>query len=172
MAPYTDKQELAWYAARTRHGQEVGLRDSLTGLGVESFVPVGRSRSARTGRMVEKPLIPGLVFLRSTKDGACALANERGLPLRYIIDCTTRTLLVVPDKQMQDFRTVLDLSTEEGGLLDEPLALGEKVRVTKGPLRGVEGFVLELQGRTYVVVGLLDAIYAKARVPRAWLERI
>ena len=41
-----------------------------------------------------------------------------------------------------------------------------------GVLAGVEGFVLELRGRTYVVVQLLDSWFAKASVPRAWLEPI
>ena len=56
--------------------------------------------------------------------------------------------------------------------MDRPLELGERVRVIKGILAGVEGFVLELRGRTYVVVRLLDSWFAKASVPRAWLEPI
>jgi len=56
--------------------------------------------------------------------------------------------------------------------VDQPLSVGERVRVTRGALKGVEGRVLELQGRTYVVVGLINCLYARARVPRAWLEKI
>jgi len=78
----------------------------------------------------------------------------------------------VRDKEMEDFRRVFDLSLEEGGLVDQPLSVGERVRVTRGALKGVEGRVLELQGRTYVVVGLINCLYARARVPRAWLEKI
>ena len=37
---------------------------------------------------------------------------------------------------------------------------------------GVEGRVLEFHGRTYVVVGLLGSWFARASVPRAWLEKI
>jgi len=81
-------------------------------------------------------------------------------------------MMVVPDKQMEDFRRVFDLSLGEGGLVDETLELGEKVRVTKGALRGVEGYVVELLGRTYVVVSLIGCLWARARVPRAWLEKI
>ncbi|MBR1435694.1 MAG: transcriptional regulator, partial [Bacteroidales bacterium] len=63
-------------------------------------------------------------------------------------------------------------SKDEGGLMDAPLALGDRVKVVRGPLRGVEGHVLELRGKIYVVVSLLDSIFAKADVPRAWLERV
>ena len=117
-------------------------------------------------------MVPCLVFLRTSKAEALELANGKMVPLRYIVDCATRTLLVVPDKQMDDFRRVMDLDTVKGGLMDEPLAVGERVRVVKGVLRGVEGRVLELLGRTYVVVSLLDCLYARARVPRAYLEKI
>ena len=130
------------------------------------------------GAMMEKVFLPrlasvnSLVFLRTTKNEACALANERALPVRYMIDCATRSLLVVPDKQMEDFRRVLDFSLEEGGLVEEPLCLGDRVRVIKGVLCGVEGYVVELHGKTYVVVRLLESIFAKARIPRSWLEKI
>lgn len=54
--------------------------------------------------------------------------------------------------------------------MDRPLELGDGVRVTRGPLKGVEGYVMELLGNTYVVVELLGCLWAKAKVPPAWLE--
>jgi len=160
-----------WFAARTRCGAELGVRDRLDRLGTEHFLPVEQLRRTRSRATYEHPLIPGLIFLRATKKQACALTNEMSLPVRYLIDPATHSLLVVPDKQLEDFRRVLDLSTEEGGLMDKPLELGDYVRVIKGMLRGVEGRVLEFHGEFYVVVELLGW-YARASVPRAWLEKI
>ena len=155
-----------WFAARTRYGQELKVRDRLEARGVEHFIPTVPSDGPRK----EKAAVSNLVFLRTSKPEALELANTGVIPVKYIVDCATRTLLVVPDKQMEDFRRVMDLSLEEGGLMDRPLALGDRVRVTKGPLRGVEGHVIEFQGRYYVVVSLLESLFAKARVPRSWLE--
>ena len=166
------QQECCWFAARTRCGAELSVAGRLDRLGVEHFVPTERRTRTRGGAGYEKALIPGLVFLRAGKREACELANEGLVPVKYLIDPATRSLMVVPDKQMDDFRRVLDLSTDEGGLMDRPLALGARVRVIKGVLSGVEGYVLELRGRTYVVVRLLDCWFAKASVPRAWLEPI
>ena len=160
-----------WYVARTRHGAEIGVRDRLAALGVEHFVPVRKSKGWR-GRNVERPVINCLVFVRATQAEALALIHERGLRADYIFDCATRKLMIVPDKAMDDFRRVLDLSTDEGGLIDRPLEMGEMVRVAKGPLQGIEGRVAELQGRHYVVVSLLDSLFARASVPRAWLETL
>lgn len=161
-------QQTYWWAARTRYGQELKVRDRLEARGVEHFIPVVPSSGPRK----EKAAVPNLVFLRTTKAEALELANMGVIPVKYIVDCVTRTLLVVPDKQMEDFRRVMDLSLEEGGLMDRPLALGDRVRVTKGPLRGVEGHVIEFQGRYYVVVSLLESLFARARVPRSWLETV
>ena len=155
--------EPCWYAARTRYGQELKIRERLVREGVEHFIPV---------RTDGRPAVTNLVFLKATKVEALELANTGVIPVKYIVDCATRTLLVVPDKQMEDFRRVFDLSLTQGGLVDEGLSLGDRVRVTRGVLKGVEGHVTEFHGRYYVVVSLLDSLFAKARIPRSWLERI
>ena len=157
-----------WYAARTRYGQELKVRDRLVREGVEHFIPTVPAEGPRK----EKAAINNLVFLKATKAEALDLANTGVIPVKYIIDCATRTLLVVPEKQMEDFRRVLDLSLDEGGLMEQPLSLGDRVKVVKGPLKGVEGHVIEFQGRYYVVVSLLDSLFARARVPKSWLEKI
>lgn len=165
------RDDRQWYVARTRHGSELGVRNRLASLGVEHFVPALRTRGWR-GRMVEKPVINCLLFVRASQADALALIHERGLPIDYIFDHATHRLMVVPDKAMEDFRRVLDLSTDEGGLVDRPLTQGQKVRVAKGPLQGVEGRISEIQGKNYVVVSLMDSLFARAAVPRAWLESV
>lgn len=168
----TQDNRICWFAARTRCGAELGVRARLNQLGAEHFLPTELRSRTRSRSRYERALIPGMIFVRGTKRQACAYANVDGVPVKYLIDPATHSLLVVPDKQMEDFRRVLDLSVEEGGLVHEALVLGDRVRVVKGALAGVEGHILELHGETYVVVGLLDCLFARARVPRAWLERI
>ena len=164
-------QAAYWYVARTRHGAEIGVRNRLSALGVEHFVPT-RKRKASRGRTAEEPLLTCLVFLKATRSQALDLIHFQGVKADYMFDCATHQMMVVPDKQMEDFIRVFQVSLEEGGLMDKPLSVGEKVRVTQGVLKGVEGYVLELQGKIYVVVSLLNSIFARARVPRAWLEKI
>lgn len=164
-------QAAYWYVARTRHGAEIGVRNRLSALGVEHFVPT-RKRKASRGRTAEEPLLTCLVFLKATRSQALDLIHFQGVKADYMFDCATHQMMVVPEKQMEDFIRVFQVSLEEGGLMDKPLSVGEKVRVTHGVLKGVEGYVLELQGKIYVVVSLLNSIFARARVPRAWLEKI
>ena len=164
-------QAAYWYVARTRHGAEIGVRNRLSALGVEHFVPT-RKRKASRGHTAEEPLLTCLVFLKATRSQALDLIHFQGVKADYMFDCATHQMMVVPDKQMEDFIRVFEVSLEEGGLVDKPLSVGEKVRVTQGVLKGVEGYVLELQGKIYVVVSLLNSIFTRARVPRAWLEKI
>ena len=98
------EESASWYAARTRFGQELKIRDRLVREGVEHFIPTVSADGPRK----EKAVISNLVFLKATKAEALELANTGVIPVKYIIDCATRTLLVVPDKQMEDFRRVLD----------------------------------------------------------------
>ena len=161
-----------WYVARTRHGREIGVRDRLDSLGVECFIPTRQRKASSGRRTVEVPAINCLVFLRATRQDALDLIHYRGVPADYLFDCATHQMMTVPEKQMDDFRRVFEASISEGGLVDQPLAVGEQVRVVRGPLKGVEGRVLELQGKIYVVVGLMNCIFARARVPRAWLVKV
>ncbi len=161
-----------WYVAKTRHGREILVRDRLSILGVENFVPTRRRKAYRGNKTVEEPVINSIVFLKASREEALDLIHYRGVQADYLFDCATHQMMTVPQKQMEDFQRVFDLSLESGGLVDRPLQVGERVRVIRGPLKGVEGRVIELQGRTYVVVSLLNCIFARARVPRAWLEKI
>lgn len=160
----------AWYAARTYSGQELVVKRRLSSAGIEHFIPVRKVRNSR-GKFKDHPVISCLVFIRATKQCACELRAVDRMPVFYLFDYARHTMLTVPDKQMDDFRRVLEADIEEGGLVDKPVAIGERVRVTEGPLKGVEGNVLELQGRLYLVVGLMNCLFARARVPRAWLEK-
>ena len=164
--------EVRWFAARTGRCQELSVRKSLMQFGVECFIPTKEEFRLRRGHRVkaEAPLIPNLVFLRATKADACALANGHGLPLHYIIDRATRSMMVVPDKQMDDFIRVMDLDPDALCEDDVQFIPGGRVRVIKGDLAGVEGEVLSLPNRTYVFVSIGHLLRAKVQIPKSYLE--
>ncbi len=161
-----------WFVARTRWCQELKVREKLATLGVENFIPTRETFRERRGRKVkaEVPVIRNFVFLRTTKSKALALVNGVGLPMYYMIDRCTGTLLEVPVKQMEDFMRVMDLDPDALCEENEPLQPGNRVRVTKGDLAGVEGDVIALPNRTYVVVSVCSLLRAKVQIPRAYLE--
>lgn len=165
------QEQSRWFVARTRKGHELSVRDRLRELEEEHFIPSKRTIRIRGKhkKEVEVPLIPNLVFLRATKSHACELANGGRLPIFYVIDRNTRTLLEVPEKQMENFMQILDWSPNSLCLSEVPLRLGGKVRVIKGDLAGVEGELLSMLNRTYVVVQIGGLLAAKVQIPKSYL---
>lgn len=171
----TTDNELHWFAARTANCRELKAREILRKYCVEHFIPTQKTLIVRCGRkkMVEKSLIGNLVFLRATKEKACSLVNYNGLPVHFIPDrCGGSSMLIVPDKQMEDFRRVFEYAVAEGEFPVEEFVTGDKVQVVLGNLTGVEGIVYENADDTYVVVSLSGLLQARAKVPASHLKKI
>ena len=173
------EQQQHWFAARTRDKQEFVTRDSLEKLRIninlEYYLPtqfVIRQLKYRRKR-VEVPVIRNLIFVRATKQDACDLSNKYGVQLYYIKDFSTRSMLIVPDKQMNDFMFLLDFSKEMVEVVNENLKKGDKVRVIKGDFAGIEGELIRVKGHKRVVVRLEGVVsLATAYIPGSFLEKI
>ena len=87
-------------------------------------------------------------------------------------DLFTRSMLVVPDKQMSDFMFVMDLNPDGVSFDNASLVVGDRVRVVKGDLTGVEGEVATNANRTYVVIRIKDILTASVKVPKSYLKII
>lgn len=174
-----DKQKY-WFAARTRDKQEFAIRKSLEKLKAEEnqdidcYLP---TRSVITQlkyrrKRSEVPVIRNLIFIRATKQAACDIPNVYGVRLFYMIDLSSRSMLVVPDKQMEDFMFVMDLNPDGVCFDTEPLVVGHKVRVVKGDFCGIEGEVATESNKTYVVIRIKDLLIARVKVPKSYLKII
>ena len=155
----TDK--LNWYAAYTRVNQELVIKKKLDELGVENYLPQEeRVRETPLGRKkIRVILIHGLIFIRTDKTTSFSLLNDH--------------LLIIPDKQMEDFMFLLDFSTDGVEVLNKDLKRGDRVRVIKGPLLGLEGELVRLKGHKRVVIRLDGvASIATSYIPSSFLEKI
>ena len=163
-----------WFAARVRSGHELKMRDRLEELGVRNYIPskeVTRVRGHKRCK-VEAPVIPNLIFIFCSKPQAFALANGYGLPLKYLIDHSTRTLLEVPKKQLEDFIRVMEEDPSTLCPPDQVFQPGQKVRVIAGNLAGVEGEVETLPNRTFLTISVCGLLRARIQIPRAYVKAI
>lgn len=143
------EQQKYWFAARTRDKQEFTVRKSLDRLKSEEHLELDYYLPTRfvisqlkyRRKRSEVPVIRNLVFVHSTKQTACDISNIYNVPLFYMKDLATHSMLVVPDKQMEDFMFVMDLNPDGVSLDSEILTVGHKVKVIKGELSGIEGEV-------------------------------
>ena len=169
----TDK--LNWYAAYTRVNQELVIKKKLDELGVENYLPQEeRVRETPLGRKkIRVILIHGLIFIRTDKTTSFSLLNDHLLNIVYLKDIEGRHSLIVPDKQMHDFMFLLDFSPESIELVNKNLKHGDRVRVIKGPLTGLEGELLRIKGHKRVIVRLEGVVsIATSYIPGSFLEKI
>jgi transcription antitermination factor NusG len=125
-----------WCAVYTRHQHEKSVSEMLEAKGLEVFLPLFEStrRWKDRRKVLSLPLFPCYVFVRG--------ATERRLPVLttpgvHMIISRGERVATVPESEIEAIRR-----TVEGQFRVEPhpfLRCGERVRVTRGPLEGVEG---------------------------------
>jgi transcription termination/antitermination protein NusG len=127
-----------WYAVRTRSRHEKVAASMLESLGVPHFLPLKSEIRQWSDRkqMVTVPLFCGYLFVRLNivKDSRLQVLRIPGV-LGFVANQWGP--LPVPDQQIEDIRLVLERRVECAvlPLLDE----GDRVRVVRGALAGVEG---------------------------------
>ncbi|MDR1682344.1 MAG: UpxY family transcription antiterminator [Candidatus Symbiothrix sp.] len=166
-----------WYAARVKYRSEKKLKSFLEKErnDIRFFIPFRKVliQCFEKRIQVEKPVIPCLVFVNTDYQTALSLPELSGLSVSYIKNLSTNHIRVIPDKQMQDFMRVLDLSEKGSILLSENLKRGDKVRVIKGVFAGVEGELVRIKGHKRVVVNLEGVCsLATTYIPLEYLELI
>jgi transcription antitermination factor NusG len=166
---------ICWFAAKVKYQTEKKIRNYLQEQGIEHYIPFHKTVIERDGRKrkVERPVINCFAFVHTDKATAFSIPTEMHLTMNYIRDIDTGQLLVIPDKQMEDFMFVLDFSEDAIRLDNKNLKRGDKVRVIKGPFAGIEGELVRVKGHKRVVVRL-EGIFSLATtyIPPSFLEKI
>jgi len=137
--------ELPWYVAHTRPRCEKKLAEYCERQGFACTLPTYRSVRKYDRKTVtfEKPLFPNYVFLRLEPS-----QRQKVFQSDYVAN-----LLDVPDqetfeRQLGDI--LCSLETDLEIVLAPQITLGARVKITTGPLRGLEGFVETRSGVTWV----------------------
>jgi len=164
-----------WYAAKVKYLTERKVKAWLDEQAIENFIPFRTVMIERNGRRIEreKPIVPGLLFIRTDYHTACALPVESRTKIVYLRNLESHQLLIVPDKQMEDFMFLLDFSESAVRIENSNLKRGDRVRVIKGDFAGIEGELVRIKGHKRVVVRL-EGLFSLATtyIPVAYLEKI
>lgn len=161
-----------WLVGYVQSCLEKKTAQRLAAMGIECYLPVQseiRQWSDRRKR-VDCLVIPMMIFVHVTP-------QERPLPLslqavsRYMVLRGESTPAVIPDEQMDRFRFMLDYSPEAVEMCSAPLAPGDAVKVIKGPLAGLEGELITVNGKSKVAVRLDMLGCAHVDVPIGFVEK-
>lgn len=142
-----------WFAMRATYKREFVARDYLAAKGIEVFVPLKTEVKVIRGikRKLTVPAINSLIFVYAQKQEL----QQAKFGVEYLQYLTRKqegrnVPIIVPEKQMQQFRQVVEDDTIDKiyyapGELN--LAQGTKVKVHGGPMDGVEGVLLKVKGK-------------------------
>jgi len=143
--------EPRWFALSVRPQHEKTTAKVLHNKGLECFLPLYRSRRTWSDRIkhLELPLFPGYVFSRFSCEGRVSILNTPGV---ISIVGFGRVPTPVSDEEIEAIRKVV-----ASGLPIEPwpfLQIGQRVRIERGPLCGLEGILLEWKGAWRAVLSV------------------
>lgn len=157
-----------WFAIRVKSQCEKMVSGALRYKGYEEFLPLYSSRRCWSDRtkVLQLPVFAGYLFCQFEMSqrmdilktpGVCNIVGQGSLP--HPVD----------PKELDNIRVSL-----RSGRRIEPwkgLAIGDRVRIDRGPLRGIEGQLLRVKGTTHLILGieLLQRSVA-VEIDEAWVS--
>jgi len=140
-----------WYALQVRTRYERAVAGYLTGLDYEWFLPVCKDRKLWSDRIkqIETPLFPGYLF--------CRFDVQKRLPILKVpgvvqIVGYNRQPVSVDESEIAAIQTLV-----ASGVPNQPCSfveIGDRVQIESGPLRGLQGILVESRGRHKFVLSV------------------
>ena len=155
-----------WYAIYVRSSHEVQVAKRFIGRGIEHYLPqyqVEHRWKNRCTRKLDLPLFPGYIF-------ACILRSDRVRVLEvpsvlYLVGTAGRPTPLA-ETEIEAMRSGLQVRNA----LPHPfLKVGERARIRRGALAGMEGVILRDNNSLRVVLSL-DLILQSVSVEVDWDE--
>ena len=157
-----------WLVAVVRIYHEKKTSERLTKMGIENFLPIQQEVRRK---VVDRVLLPMMIFVHVDPQEQKEVLTLSAIS-RYMVLRGESTPAVIPDQQMLRFKFMLDYSDETISMSTSPLAPGEKVRVIKGPLAGLEGELVNVDGKSKVAVRLTMLGCACVDIPVGCVEPV
>jgi len=162
-SPFGEDQ--GWWAVYTKHQHEKVVAEIASQRKAEVFLPLYSSMRRWKTRNVKLslPLFPGYVFIRAQEDLRLKVLSVPGV--FTIVTHGTRFALV-SDLEIQTLRRAVEGPNQVGPY--PYLRTGERVRITRGALQGVEGILVRQKNLCRVVISLEMLAHSAAVEVNAW----
>jgi transcription elongation factor/antiterminator RfaH len=162
--------KIKWYALYLRSRYEQKTDAELKKKGIECFLPlieVTRIWSDRK-KKIKEPLFRGYIFVRTDLRNKIDILQTNGVV--RLVGIGERPS-PIPEQQINWIRLLI----EHPAVIQKEnyISVGQKVRVTNGPLTGIEGFILENKGKHKVVLTIESINQSLSlEIPQEMLEKI
>lgn len=152
-----------WRALYVASRQEKNATRLLTEKGIEAYVPLVKTMRQWSDRkkMVEFPLLNGYVFAKLS-----ALENDKALQTKGVVNFVRveKQIAEVRETEIERMKQLIELGYHlESFGIKHHYEEGDKVKIGSGPLKNIEGFVVENKEGRFIDV-LLESIGQSIRV--------
>ena len=158
---------MPWYGVRTRANHERTAATVLEAKGYEQYLPSYKVRRRWSDRIVETilPLFPGYVFCRFDLLDRLSVVTTPGV---VSILGFGNEPAAIPEEEIAAIETVL-----RSGMAAEPhpfLREGQRIRVNRGALEGLEGILIKKKSKCRIAVSItLLQRSVTVEVDRDWI---
>jgi transcription antitermination factor NusG len=144
-------EDSMWWALYTRHQHEKAVAGMLSAKGFEVFLPLYESirRWKDRSKMLSFPLFPCYVFVRGGLNRRLQVVTTPGV---HMILYHGERVATIPEAEIDAIRRAV-----EGPFQVEPhpfLKCGDRVRVIRGSLEGVEGVLVRKKNLLRLVLSV------------------
>jgi transcription antitermination factor NusG len=160
--------ERKWFAIYTRPRWEKKVAERLEEKCIEYYLPLVKTlkRWSDRKKWVQEPLFKSYLFVH-INDAEYLRAIQTPGAVKYIT--FERKAVAIPPVQIQAIRTFIESGEEPVTDLPE-MKIGDRVRVTRGSLAGLEGTLVEFHNKHRVrimIEGIRQSLHIK--VPPSFL---
>lgn len=154
-----------WFVAIVNHNSEKLSADKLEKMGITTYLPTQKEiRVWKNGRKskTDRIIIPSTIFVHCTEQKRKEIV---GLPFifRFMTnaassakDTAHKPPAIISDKEIERLKFMLGQSDVPVEITSKPFRTGDKVRVLRGSLAGLEGEILDMNETQSEIVVALD----------------
>ncbi|MDA3879765.1 MAG: UpxY family transcription antiterminator [Prolixibacteraceae bacterium] len=140
-----------WHAVYVKSRTEKKVQLELDYQGVEVYLPLQKKLRQWSDRKkwVDFPLISGYLFVHITRFDYDRVLQTNGV-VSYVR--FGGTAAVIPDEQIELIKRLLHDYEEEIEVTFNYFSKGDKVEIIGGPLKGINGELIQLKGKNKVAL--------------------
>jgi transcription antitermination factor NusG len=155
-----------WVAALVQIRSEKTVSKKLHSLGIANYVPIQSEIHKWSDRRkkVDRVVIPMIVFIHAEMEEIKKLVYHSFIH-KLLTYPGQKTPAIIPDSQIDNLKFMLGQSETSVEMRDHVFKTGDRVRIIRGPLKGIEGELCKVEnGKTMVSVQIDCLGYACVNV--------
>jgi transcription antitermination factor NusG len=159
-----------WHVLWTHSNCEQVACEQLAARGLHPFLPRVGAWSVRAGkrRLIDVPLFPGYVFLNDVLDRQSHVEARKAKGVVRVLGEGWERPATVPDAEIEAVRRLVD--TRVPTLPHPYLREGQRVRITTGPLSGVEGLLVRTRPEKGLLVLSVNLLQRSVAAEVDWAD--